>query len=57
MGQSHEIGRGLEGVQWIVQGSDADPELLPGSGSGIINPDPGPAKNERPDKIKFYFSF
>ena len=45
MGQSHEIGRGLEGVQWIVQGSDADPELLPGSGSGIINPDPGPAKN------------
>ena len=27
-----------------------DPELLPGSRSGIINPDPDPAKNERADK-------
>ena len=34
-----------------------DPELLSGSGSGIIVPDPGPAKNERADKLKFYFSF
>ena len=31
-----------------------DPELLPGSGSGIIVPDPDPAKNERADKLKFY---
>ena len=27
-----------------------DPELLPGSGSGIIVPDPEPAKHERADK-------
>ena len=27
-----------------------DPELLPGSGSGIIVPDPDPAKYERADK-------
>ena len=27
-----------------------DPELLPETGSGIIVPDPDPAKNERADK-------
>ena len=27
-----------------------DQELLPGSGSGIIVPDPDPAKSERADK-------
>ena len=31
-----------------------DPELL--SGSGIIVPDPDPAKYERVDEYKFYFS-
>ena len=29
-----------------------DPELLPGSGSGIIVPDSDPAKSERADKKK-----
>ena len=33
-----------------------DPELLPGSGSGIIVPDTDPAKYERADKQKCYFS-
>ena len=36
-----------------------DPELLPGSDSsesGIIVPDPDPAKYERADKEKCYFS-
>ena len=33
-----------------------DPELLPGSGSVIIVPDPDPAKYERTDKKKCYFS-
>ena len=33
-----------------------DPELLPGSGFGIIVPDPDPAKYERADKSKCYFS-
>ena len=33
-----------------------DSELLPGSGSGIIVPDPDPAKYERADKKKCNFS-
>ena len=33
-----------------------DPELVPGSGSRIIVLDPNPAKYERADKLKFYFS-
>ena len=43
---------------YIVKGSVVDPapELLPGSGSGIKVPDPDPAKYERPDKYKSYFS-
>ena len=35
-------------VLWI--GIRMDSELLPGSGSGIIVPDPDPAKYERADK-------
>ena len=34
-----------------------DPELLSGSGSRIIFPDPDSAKSERAEKLKFYFSF
>ena len=38
----------LDPVLWIR--IRMDPELLPGSGSGIIVPDPDPAKYERADK-------
>ena len=38
----------LKAVLWIR--IRMDPELLPGSGSGIIVPDPDPAKHERADK-------
>ena len=42
----------LKAVLWIR--IRMDPELL--SGSGIIVPDPDPAKYERVDEYKFYFS-
>ena len=35
----------VEAVLWIR--IRMDPKLLPGSGSGIIVPDPDPAKSER----------
>ena len=37
-------------VCWIRIRIRMDPELLPGSGSGIIVLDPDPAKYERADK-------
>ena len=44
----------VNAVSWIR--IRMDPELLPGSGFGIIVPDPDPAKYERADKSKCYFS-
>ena len=40
--------RQLKAVLWIR--IRMDPELLPGSGSGIFVPDPDPAKHGRADK-------
>ena len=40
--------RNLETVLWIR--IRMDPEFLPGSRSGIIVPDPDPAKDERAEK-------
>ena len=45
---SLSVGFKFKPVLWIR--IRMDPELLPGSESGIIVPDPDPATNERADK-------
>ena len=39
----------MEGVG-LTSDVDVDPEIFPGSGSGILVPDPNPAKKESGDK-------